>query len=90
MGSKSEFFSSLLDNAPLFLDPDLVGLHLPEVVRLLDQVLLHRLTLDPRSSHPTRHRPFVEPKGDDDCLQRTAVGHERNTSVTVSAEVRRR
>jgi hypothetical protein len=66
------------DSVPLFLDPDLVGLHLPEVARLLDQVLLHRLILDPRLSQPTRHRPFVEPKGNDDCLQRTAVSHERD------------
>lgn len=65
-------------HAPLLLDADLVGLHLPEVARLLDQVLRHRLTLAPRPSQPPRHRPFVEPTGDDDGLPWTAVSHERD------------
>src|SRR5712692_6933994 len=33
------------DDASLLLDADLVGLHLPQVARMLDQVLLHRLAL---------------------------------------------
>jgi hypothetical protein len=66
------------DHAPLLLDPDLVGLHLPEVAWRLDQVLRHRLALDTRPPQPMRHRPFVKPTRDDDRLQRTAVGDERD------------
>ena len=63
---------------PLCLDADLIGLHLPQVTRLLDQMLLDGLPLDARARHPTRHRPLVEAKGDDDRLQRTAMGQQRH------------
>ena len=65
-------------NAPLGLDADLVGLHLPQVTRLLDQMLLYGLPLDPSACRPARHGPFVEAKGDDDRLQWTAMGEERD------------
>jgi hypothetical protein len=61
---------------PCTQDPQLVGLHLPEVARLLDQVLVHGLALLSRPSEPTGHRAFVEAEGRDDGLNRTAVGQQ--------------
>src|SRR5262249_54085636 len=43
----------------LFLDADLIGLYLPQVTRLLDQMLLYRLALRASTSHPPRYRPLV-------------------------------
>ena len=65
-------------NAPLGLDADLVGLHLLQVTRLLNQMLLYGLPLDTRACRPARYGPFVETKGDDDRLQWTAMGEERD------------
>src|SRR5882724_407940 len=64
--------------APLGLDADLVGLHLPQVTWLLDQMLLDRLTLDASTRQPTRHRPLVIAKRHDDRLQWTTMGHQRH------------
>ena len=41
------------DDAPLRLDADLVGLHLPEIPGLLDQMLLHGLALVASPRPPT-------------------------------------
>ena len=65
-------------DAALLLDADLVGLHLPQVTRLLDQMLLHRLPLAASARQPTRHRPLVIAKRHDDRLQWTPVGHQRH------------
>jgi hypothetical protein len=50
----------------VFLHPDIVGLHLPEAVRLLNEVLLHSPALDTNSDQPTVHCPLVETERDDD------------------------
>src|SRR5437899_1455123 len=65
-------------DAALFLHADLVGLHLPQVARLLDQMFLHRLSLIAGTCHPTRYRPLVIAKCDDDRLEGTPVGQERH------------
>ena len=65
-------------DAPLALDADLVGLHLAQVTRLLDQMLLDGLALAASACPPRRHRPLVEPKGHHDGLQRTAMGEQRD------------
>ena len=62
------------DKAPLRLDADLVGLHLPQAPRVLDQMLMDRLPLDTSARQPTRHRPLVIAKCNDDRLQWTPVG----------------
>ena len=65
-------------HAPLGLDAYLVGLHLLQVTRLLNQLLLYGLPLDTRACRPARHGSFVETTGDDDRLQWTAMGEERD------------
>ena len=64
------------DNTALFFDPDLIGLHLPQVARLLDEMLLHRLSLDAATCHLPRYRPLVIAKRDDDRLEWTPVGQQ--------------
>jgi hypothetical protein len=66
------------DNAPVFLDTDLVRLHLPKVARLLDEVLLHSLALDASPGQPTGHRPLVETERDNDGLPWTPMGYQRD------------
>jgi len=66
------------DKTALFFDPDLLGLHLPQVTRLLDQMLLHRLSLVAGTCHPTRHRPLVRAKRHDERLEWTPVGQQRH------------
>ena len=66
------------DHAALLLDAALVGLHLPQVTRWRDQMLLHRLTLDASAGQPTRHRPRGIARRHDDRLVWTPVGHQRH------------
>src|SRR5712691_3437968 len=66
------------DHTALFFDPDLIGLHLPQVTRLLDPMLLHRLALVAGTCHPPRHRPLVRAKRHDDRLAWTPVGQQRH------------
>src|SRR6266446_1435344 len=66
------------DNVALFFDPDLISFHLPQVARLLDQMLLHRLSLVPATGYPTRDRPLVIAKRHDDRLEWTPVGQQRH------------
>jgi hypothetical protein len=58
------------------LDADLVGLHLPQSTRLLNERLLHRLPLGTSARQPTRHRPLLIAKCHDDRWQWTPVGHQ--------------
>ena len=60
------------------LDADLVGLHLSQVTRLLDQMRLHCLPLDASARQPTGHRPLIIAKRHDHRLQWTPVGHQRH------------
>jgi hypothetical protein len=64
--------------APLGLDADRVGWHLPQVTWLLDQRRLDRLTLDASTRPPPRHRPLVIATRHDDRLPWTTVGHQRD------------
>ena len=65
------------DDATLGLDADLIGLDVPEIPGLLDQMLLHGLALVASTCLPRCDRPLVKPKGHDDRLQRAAVRQER-------------
>jgi len=53
-------------------------LHLPKIAWLLNQIILHGLALDASARQPTRNGPLVEAEGDDDSLERTAVGEQRD------------
>ena len=64
------------DSLNVGLDADFVGLHLLQGTRLLDQMLLYCLPLDPIARQPTRHRPLVIAKCHDDRLQWAPVGHQ--------------
>jgi len=79
-----------LPAAALVLDPQLVGLHLPEITWLFDEMLLHRPVLSTASRPPTGHGPLVEAKRRDGGLERTAGASKVTTRVTVSAAGRRR
>ena len=69
---------------------DLIALHLLQVTRLLDRMLLHGLAVGASARRLPGHRPLIEAGRDDNGLERTAVRQQRDTRVTVSAEVRRR
>lgn len=63
-------------------DAALDRLSLPEVVRRLDQVPRCRMALDTRPPRSIRHRPFVDPKGDDAGLHMKPhefIEHTRST-----------
>jgi len=66
------------DYAPLSLDAYLVGLHLAEVPRLLDQMFLDGLALAASACPPRRDRPLVEPKSHHNSLHRTTMGEQRD------------
>ena len=65
------------DEAPLGLDADRIGLDVPEVPGLLDQMLLHGLPLAAGTCLPRHDRPLVKPPGHDDRLQWAAVRQKR-------------
>jgi N-acetylneuraminic acid mutarotase len=56
--------------------PQLVGLHLPELSRLLDEVLVKALAVRASAREPRGDRAFVEAEGGDDGLKRAAVGQQ--------------
>lgn len=60
------------------LDADFVGLHLPQVTRLLNQGLLHRLSMDACAGGPPCHAPLVEAECDHAGLQVAAMRHQRD------------
>ena len=78
-------------DAALFLDAELIGLHLSQIAWLLDKILMHSLALTARSSPPSRDGTLVKPKRRHDRLHGTPVGEQgHDRSSTVSAEVRSR
>src|SRR2546425_3684342 len=66
------------DNTTLLFDPDLIGLHLSQVTRLFDQMLLHRLSLGAGACRPPCYRPLIIAKRDDNRLEGTSVGQQRH------------
>src|SRR4029077_20426606 len=65
------------DYAPLSLAAYLVGLHLAEVPRWLDQMFLDGRALAASACPPRRDRPLVAPKSPHHSLHRTAMGAHR-------------
>src|SRR2546429_3214148 len=63
-------------DAALFLDAQLIGLHLPQVAWLFDQVLVHGLPLSPRAGPPRRYGALVKPKRRHNRLRRTPMGEQ--------------
>ena len=47
---------------PCFFDAQLIGLHLPQVAWLFDQILVHGLALMARAGPPRRYGALVKPK----------------------------
>jgi len=60
----------------LLLDTDLIGLHLPQVPWLLDQILVHGLALTARAGPPIGNGPLVKPKSRHNRLQGTPMGQQ--------------
>ena len=58
------------------LHPDLIGLHLPQVPRLLHQVFMYLFTVPTRSLLPGDDRPFIQTKGGHNRLHRTSVSQQ--------------
>src|SRR5262249_4221051 len=63
-------------HAALFLAAELIGLHLPQVTWLLDQILVHGLTLTARAGPPRRDGALIEAKRRHDGLYGTAMGEQ--------------
>ena len=63
-------------DAPLFLDADLVGLHLPEGPRSLDHMFLDRLALYACPLQPGGYGPLIHAESDNDGLQGAPVRHQ--------------
>src|SRR5882724_4089483 len=63
-------------DSTLFLDADLVSLHLSKGPGLLDHLFLHRLALDARPPQPICYGPLIKPESDDDGLQWAAMRHQ--------------
>ena len=78
-------------DATLFLDADLISLHLSQVPWSFDQSFLHRLPLATGACPPISHSALVKPPS---AATIACTGHpwasKVTTSTTVSAEVRRR
>src|SRR5438093_12919956 len=73
----------------LFLDAQLIGLHLPQVPWLLDQILVHGLALTARAGPPTRYGALVEPKRRHNRLYGAPMGeqgHHDDHSLTRGAQ----
>src|SRR4030095_16950463 len=76
-------------DAALFLDAELIGLHLPKVPGLLDKRLVHGLALTARAGPPLGDRPLVEPKCRHNRLHGTPVGeqgHDDHNSLCRGAQ----
>src|SRR5215510_822577 len=63
-------------DAALFLDADLIGLHLPQVPWSFDQELLHRLPLVTGACPPISDGALVKPKSRHDRLQGTPMSEQ--------------
>src|SRR5215471_8609932 len=63
-------------DAALFLDAELIGLHLSQVAWLLDKILVHGLALTTRAGPPIRDGTLVEPKRRHDGLHGTPMGEQ--------------
>src|SRR6266699_402554 len=63
-------------DAALFLHTDLIGLHLPQVTGLFDQVLLHGLPLSPGAGPPIGDGAFIESERRHHGLHGTALGEQ--------------
>src|SRR5262252_4256707 len=64
------------DNAALFLDAQLIGLHLPQVPWLLDQILVHGLALTTRAGPPIRYSALIKAKRRHDGLHGAPMGQQ--------------
>src|SRR4029453_11983666 len=64
------------DDAALCLDADLIGLYLPQVPWLFDQVLVYGLPLAPGACPPIRDRPLVKPESGHNRLHRASMGEQ--------------
>ena len=75
-------------------DANFIALHLPQVLRLFNQMLMHRLTMRSALGEPGSHRAFVESEGGDNRLHRTAVSqqgqHQGNVGGIPLEPVKRR
>jgi hypothetical protein len=58
------------------LDADLIGLHLPQVTRLLDQLLLHRFRVPPGGRDPILNGAPMQAKGNGGGRFGTAVSDQ--------------
>src|SRR2546423_7052676 len=63
-------------DAALFLDTQLIGLHLPQVAWLFDQILVHGLALTARAGPPRRYGALVKPKSGHNRFQGTPMGEQ--------------
>ena len=59
---------------PLFLDAQLIGLHLPQVAWLFNQILVRGSALMARAGPPRRYGALVKPKSGHNRLQGTPMG----------------
>jgi hypothetical protein len=76
-------------DAALFLDAQLIGLHLPQVPWSFDQALLHRLPLATGACPPISNGALVKPKSRHDRLHRTPMseqGHDEHHGLCRGAQ----
>ena len=67
-------------DAALFLHAEFIGLHLPQVPGLFNQMLVHGLPLSTRAGPPRGDRPLIQPKSCHDGLYGTPIGEPLNLS----------
>ena len=58
--------------------PYLISLHLPQILRVLYQVLMHLFTGHPRPVLPTRYRAFIYLKRNHNGLTRTPISQQHD------------
>src|SRR5215510_9764497 len=76
-------------DAALFLDADLIGLHLPQVPWSFDQELVHRLPLATGAGPPSSNGALVKPKSRHERLRRTPMseqGHDAHHGLCRGAQ----
>ena len=66
------------DDGPLRFDPQFVTLHLPQLQRLLDQVLVNQLGVLPTARQPLPDRPLIKPEGRDNRSDRAPMSEQRD------------